>query len=282
MPRSIATPAAAGHELRYDGKTFDQWVTELSTELSPAKRKDAMDAMGEFAVNGLGTQAATAIFDTMQGYSVLSYDNSPEGTLKYAAIKSAMRVPAQQLAPVVSKALASGNKNQRVFALSVIPLGEETKEALIPLLVAALDDGDRQVVGLARLSLAVLDHDNPVLIASLRQALSGKSLDDVYNAVRIIPGGSRNGSPDPNGPQIRTYVELVPEALALLNHQDEQIQRAAINWLTSSTTSAYVEALEGLISGNGPQAANARKVLDQIPPRQPLRIQSSQILKSVP
>ncbi len=241
-------------ELHYDGKSFDQWRTQLQTDLSPTLRKEAMYAMAEFAAHGYGKEAAEVIFETMSNYSVWTIDNSAEGQLKQAALFAAKRVATADRLPAIAEALTSGNKNERLFALQIIPL-DAAKDEIIPLLVAALDDMDSAVVSLARMQLAIVDHDNPKLIASLESGLASNDPQIVQNAVQIVRGGSS-----------RPYPTLLPKALALIDHDSPDIRDVAIRTLTALSTGpeqpAYVEALEEIETGGGPQALNAVKVLD--------------------
>jgi hypothetical protein len=57
-------------ELRYNGRGFDEWATELLTELLPERRVKALTALEAFARNGYGAEAARAIVAMMRGYDV--------------------------------------------------------------------------------------------------------------------------------------------------------------------------------------------------------------------
>src|SRR5207237_336000 len=51
--------------LRYDGKSFNEWRTQLQTELKLESRIDAIKAFGEFGKRGYGPEAAEAISEVM-------------------------------------------------------------------------------------------------------------------------------------------------------------------------------------------------------------------------
>src|SRR5262249_7059088 len=68
-PRA-APPKIQKEELRYNGKTFDQWRKDLLTELKPEIRIDGIKAMREFGVNGYGEEAMQVILDIMRGFDV--------------------------------------------------------------------------------------------------------------------------------------------------------------------------------------------------------------------
>jgi hypothetical protein len=251
--------------LRYDGKTFHEWADEFERELSPVKRKQAMEAMGEFAAHGFGFQAAGVIFGVMRDYSVWTlYEDSPEGKLKNAAVEAAMRVPAEERLPQFLTALNSGNKNQKLFALRVVPL-ELDPQQIIPALVAAVQDLDLQIVELARIPLAIADHDNPELMASIRRGLGSSNIADVRNAIWIVRGSPLSG-PGRVATIARPYPGLLPEALAVLDRDDGQLRQTAEGVFKSSVVgpvqSEYLEALETAVGAGGSQAEHASKLLE--------------------
>jgi hypothetical protein len=56
------TPVKVPREqLRYDGKTFEQWRDSLLTELKPERRVEALKALRSFGVRGYGREAASAM-----------------------------------------------------------------------------------------------------------------------------------------------------------------------------------------------------------------------------
>jgi beta-lactamase regulating signal transducer with metallopeptidase domain len=251
--------------LRYEGKTFDEWADEFEGELSPVKRTQALDAMGEFAAHGFGSQAAEVIFRVMRDYSVwITGENSPEGKLKDAALEAAMRVPPAERLPHFVAALLSGTKNQKLFALRVVPL-ELDPQQIIPALVAAVQDPDLQIVELARAPLAIADHDNPELVASIRRGLASSHATDVYNAIWTVRGCPLVG-PGRVATISRPYPALLPEALAILDRDDSQLRETALNVLKGSVHGPvqleYLEALETAVGAGGSQAEHASKLLD--------------------
>src|SRR5262249_40204147 len=64
-PVGKPSPETGGKKesLRYGGKTFNQWRTELMTELKPEIRIDGIKALREFGANGYGTEAVLAIVE---------------------------------------------------------------------------------------------------------------------------------------------------------------------------------------------------------------------------
>src|SRR5262249_31413833 len=65
-------PQSAGdkiprEDLRYAGKTFEQWKRDLLTELKPEIRIDGINAMREFGGNGYGKEATEVILEIARG-----------------------------------------------------------------------------------------------------------------------------------------------------------------------------------------------------------------------
>jgi hypothetical protein len=181
-------------------------------------------------------------------------------------VEAARRIPAAERLPAIAEALTSGNKNQRLFALRVVPI-DAPKAELVPLLEAAVAGSDAEIAELAAAPLANYDHDNPALIASIRNGLESNDQRRLQQALHmargVIPGeGKWSTSP---------YPELLPIALRLLDHADPAIQQTAAAVLSAKLLepgqTQYVEALEQIASsGAGEAAVNARKVLDSMSP----------------
>jgi hypothetical protein len=248
-------------DLRYDGKTFDEWADEFDSELSPVKRKQAMEAMGEFAAHGFGPQAAEAIFGVMRDYSVWTTgENNPEGKLKDAAIEAAMRVPAEERLPQFLAALNSGNKNQKLFALRVVPL-EVDPQQIVPPMTAMLQLPDWQIVELAWLPLTLVDHDDSEVIASLQRGLRSSDVAAVRSALWAVRGWPLTG-PGRVGTISRPYPDLLPDAIAVLDSADNQLRQTAKQVLTSSVVGPaqleYQEALERAAGAGGSLAEHVR------------------------
>lgn len=74
--------------LRYDGKTFDQWRSVWQTELSTEKRIEAIKALAAFGRAGYGKEATETILDVAGEYDfyILEGDQAPEGKLKESVL----------------------------------------------------------------------------------------------------------------------------------------------------------------------------------------------------
>jgi beta-lactamase regulating signal transducer with metallopeptidase domain len=253
--------------LRYDGKTFDEWADEFDSELSPVKRKQAMEAMGEFAAHGFGPQAAEVIFRVMRDYSVWTTgENNPEGKLKDAAIEAAMRIPAEERLPQFLAALSAGNKNQRLFALRVVPLEVDPQQIVTPL-ISMLQQPDWQIVELTWLPLTLIAHDASEVIASIQRGLRASDVTTVRNALWAVRGSPFTG-PGRVGTISRPYPDLLPDAIAVLDSADNQLRQTAKQVLTSSVVGPaqleYQEALETAAGAGGSQAEHVRDLLDSL------------------
>jgi len=248
----------------YNGKSFEQWRDALQSDLSPVLRTEAIYAMGEFAEHGYGEETTQILFDTMRDYSVWTLgEASPDGNMKNAAIAAAQKIPTAELLPGIIAALDSGNKNQKLFALRIIP-EDATKADLVPLLEAAVSGLDQEVAELAEAPLATLDHDNPVLIDAIHRKLESNQEHQVQQALYMVRGAVSG--------RIRPYPELLPMALGLLDHADSAIQLVAIDTLGSQAPAyghtEYIEALKKIASsGDGAATANARKMLERLSPK---------------
>lgn len=86
-PSTEPSPDSAKAELskstlRYDGKSFEQWRGVWKTELSTAKRMDAVKALAAFGRAGYGKEATEVILDVAGEYDFYMIDSSAEGKLK--------------------------------------------------------------------------------------------------------------------------------------------------------------------------------------------------------
>ncbi len=246
-------------DLRFDGKTFDQWLHELRTELSLKRRTEAMQAMGAFAANGYGKQVAKATFEVMQGYSTYTMFDGPESQLKEAAVSAAQRVPAAELLPEIRSAMAADNVNARLFAMRVVPT-DEPKDRLVPLLVATLQDSNPQVAALARTNLAYVDHANPTVVAWLRKSLGSGQIEEIEEALPIVCGYAMTTAP--GGKRVSPNLDLIPSVVSLLDAEDPAI-RASAHFALLNMGSSLLEPL-GEILSSGKASDAVRKMYEEI------------------
>ena len=179
--------------LRYDGADFDYWRNALHDELSVERRIEALRALGAFAAHGYGETAMQATIDAMSDTSIWDFIGGPESTLRETALGIVKRIPRPMVLGVVTKALKTGNANQRLFAVAIVSQATAQPQDAVPLLVEATRDEDQHVRMTARRFLAFVDRRAPETITALRAALSDEDLDEVSDAIRIVAGGNPYG-----------------------------------------------------------------------------------------
>ena len=101
IPADKDPPNSDKSNLRYDGKTFDDWHSAWQTELSTEKRLEGIKALAAFGGAGFGKEASAAILDVAGEYDflVLEGNQDPEGKLKETVLAElAPEYPAPKLA----------------------------------------------------------------------------------------------------------------------------------------------------------------------------------------
>jgi hypothetical protein len=269
---AIATPPGlertiSGHlpPLRYDGKTFGDWSTILTTDLSPDKRTEAIKAMAAFGANGEGPQAAELIIGVMRGYSVWTIDGSSEGELKQAALDAFRKIPRGEALKPLTEALQHGNANQRLFALWVLPTAMVEPKESAPLFVEAMKDKDAHVRSRARWLVAAFAHDSPSLVPSLRAALATPDRNEVISAFNIIGGIGAALFADGRPPvKMPPTPELIPELVAFLGHADLELRGKAAEALVYIGRPAEHALIQATQSKDAEVSKLAQETLDRI------------------
>jgi RNA polymerase sigma factor (sigma-70 family) len=111
-------PQASKDDLRYGGKTFDDWAKVLTTDLKPEVRAEAIKALGAFGANGHAQQAANAITLAMRGYNLTGLDPDDEKVI-HAALGAVAKIGSPTI-PVLLEELKEGKANGRRFALAAL------------------------------------------------------------------------------------------------------------------------------------------------------------------
>ena len=137
LKKAKTPPPALARQFLFQGKTFEQWVELLETELDPKVRAEAFRALALFGANGRGKEATEVVFAQVQAYDYFVYDDSPAGQMKEAAIDT--------LAPIAM------SNSFRTFGPGkpAIPLKDS-----FPILMRNFKDGDVYQQSLARMVLA--------------------------------------------------------------------------------------------------------------------------------
>jgi HEAT repeats len=71
-PAVSSKPKVSKEQLRYGGKSFEEWSYTLEVDLSPEVRQKAFEALCVLGVNGYGKEAAKAILEWGREYDVYS------------------------------------------------------------------------------------------------------------------------------------------------------------------------------------------------------------------
>jgi HEAT repeat protein len=134
--------AVAKEDLRYDGKSFEEWRTNLQTELKPERRAEAIKALGKFGVNGYAREAAVAILQTMRAYDPDHLEDE-DRPVDEAAVTALTKVGSDAV-PALIDELKNGPSYGRRFAAAYLRWHSKDMRR-IPALLAALKDKDDYV-----------------------------------------------------------------------------------------------------------------------------------------
>jgi hypothetical protein len=195
--------AAAGpprkEALRYGGKNFDQWRTELVTELKPEVRVEGIRALSAFGANGYGAEAAAAILEVMKGYDVMSGDKDDERVTQ-AGLLAVGKVGAAAV-PVLRDGIRDANRNVRRFAVTALARGAPEAEAAGPALLAAMRDKDPYVRQHAIRAVDNIDLKAEGAIPALTAALRDDAVAVRIEAAFALRRGGAEGQA--RGPRAR-------------------------------------------------------------------------------
>jgi HEAT repeat protein len=141
--------------LRYGGKNFDQWRTELETELKSEIRIDGLTALAAFGANGYGTEATRTILDMMKNYNQNQLVNragspSKDQAVVDAAYEAILKID-DAAVPLLVESLGDDNRNVRAFAMNCL-LSHGIHDTETPLFLKAASS-KKVTVRLAALNL---------------------------------------------------------------------------------------------------------------------------------
>jgi hypothetical protein len=208
--------------LRYEGKTFDQWRTAWQTELSTAKRIEAIKALAAFGASGYGQEATEAVLEIARHYDWRAELGRNE--LQTAIVdafngrgKTVHVIPARVWFPMLMREVRSGDKTMLQFAEWVVDdfhrLGSDGDFAVDSLLELSRTQS-RALRGRAMRALANADrqHTNPKIVARLQEILEGSDVELVRETLASL--GAAN-------------APLPFDASSLLFHSDERVRSHA-------------------------------------------------------
>jgi HEAT repeat protein/beta-lactamase regulating signal transducer with metallopeptidase domain len=210
--------------LRYGGKNFDQWRTDLMTELKPAIRIDGMKALAAFGANGYGPEATRAILEMMRGYDVTITDpGSPtdpkdeDRTVVERAYWAITKIGPSAV-PVLIAAVKEENRNVRRFAIETLSnFGSDARSAM-PALLQAMKSDDVETRRRAIDALRI-DPTSKDIVAALVGALRDQDEEARFRAVQAIQNV---------GEQAKSAA---PALIAVLREKNDPLRIAALRSL---------------------------------------------------
>ncbi len=165
-PTAQALPQVPKEELRYGGKSFDDWRRELLTELKPELRIDGIKAMAEFGANGYGPEAVEVI-----GEIAKSVHSEDQLGFRHNTIRTAIRRIGPPAAPYLLRSLSSSDRNLRRFAAATIGFIIPHPKEAIPALTELVNDDDSEIRALAIEAALAIDFASSEVQKALAKAL---------------------------------------------------------------------------------------------------------------
>ncbi len=120
--------------LLFQGKTFEQWVDDLQTDLDPKVRGEAFRALAMFGANGRGKEAAEIILDAVKGIDYDQRSNEPLQSMKESALLAFtdkdVRIPFKVSLPLLMQKFVDGDAREQSFVKNflMMPLEVFDKE----------------------------------------------------------------------------------------------------------------------------------------------------------
>lgn len=238
--------------LRYDGKTFDDWRAMWRSELSTERRLEAVKALAAFGAAGHGEEAAKAILDVAKEYNwMLMGGDSPVTRLKNQAIaafaggEDVTSIPMDDWLPVLTAAAQSGDKNMGMFAYWVFSqVNPRNKEDVTRLIELSRDnqfkDKDVQVGLLQALSRIHSNASDRRIAERMVEALKDPDMAPValtalygQEGAGMFGGRGVRGRSFPDGRSLPdAQLQYRPELLDALEHGHEYVRTDVIRVLT--------------------------------------------------
>jgi hypothetical protein len=222
----FAQTASAKPALRYNGKTFDEWQEIWKTELSTDKRVEAVKALAAFGANGYGKEASRAILDIAGQYDWTRLGGiAATEQLQWACLESfaddgqgkevPQNIPPKVAIPVLSQAVKSGDRQQKLFLDYVLPrMSGDEAVSLLLILTKDEDSLVRQYALSGLPNLAIHPHNEKVA-ARVREALDSKDPDDVSDALTTLLSSDDH------------FAALPPNFTPTLFSADERVRKIA-------------------------------------------------------
>jgi HEAT repeat protein len=270
--------------LRYDGRTFEEWRDLWRNELSTERRTEAVKALAAFGRAGYGPEATAAILDVAGEYdfTLLDRDENPEGKLKNTIIKQLApeygygRSLAEHWVPDLAARLEKDPKRWSMLAIWVLDRLQADQfwidnNQVLDTLHSLAKDGPPQV------RIAALG----VLVRASRAKSGGPHIDDRTRELIVAALKSEDriaalGAIDflqyhPPGPGVR-LLAFQPELVPLLFHAEELVRqhaRGALRYIDEKDAPPVVEQLLAVLNDDArkPDHLHAIRGLAAIGPR---------------
>ncbi len=160
-------------DLRYGGKNFNEWRSDMQTELKGSIRVDGLRAFAAFGANGFGPEATQAILEMMRGYDVTSADGD-DGIVVQAGYSAVRKIWASAV-PVLTKAVEGNNRNARLFAIKALQQMPGAARSEIPVLLRAMKNEDVDTRMYALEAVRWIDPQAKGYVPALIEALKDES-----------------------------------------------------------------------------------------------------------
>ncbi len=164
----------------YDGRPFEEWLKVVSTERSPERLVEAVQALTILGKDGRDAEAATAILNCLAPFSPNSrLQKTPEGRLIDTIQDRFWQLDRPTLTPILVDSILRGNSNQRQFILvlnesrlksMLMPDGLLLTPQFVSVLVEATNDADPDVRRAATAFLTPLLLGNAVSLPAAKLA----------------------------------------------------------------------------------------------------------------
>jgi len=182
--------------LRYGGKNFDQWRTELVTELKPAIRADGMKALAAFGANGYGAEATQAILEIMCGYDVAIANSAEEDAPVVKASLAAIPKIGASSVPALIVAVKGENRNARHFAIQALSELITDARPAMPALLQAMKSIDVDTRCKAITAVVQIDpHAKGVVPALVKALQDEETAYTAMTAVKVVGEEAKSATP---------------------------------------------------------------------------------------
>jgi beta-lactamase regulating signal transducer with metallopeptidase domain/HEAT repeat protein len=205
-PENPKLPAVPRERLTYGGKTFNDWVYVMQTELKPELRIEAIKALGSFGQHGYGPEAAAAIVDLMKSYKVTTESGQDQNVIQ-AACQTLGKIGSPAL-PILLKEMKDKDKNNRRFAFEAVKYIDNFKQ-IQPAVAVGITDADPWIRRKAVLDLLA------IATGDYRQGYLGN-----YGEANLK-----------GAEKLERAREVVPIVAPALQDRDDEVRKEAIQAL---------------------------------------------------